>query len=179
MPLNNNVFHSASGLSTIKRHFPSRAPEHSRISSALPYPDGQSMVTWATSSDWLRTIDTFKSLSNDDALFALSVKDHTDGERRRLRPLPELRGPILTRLLGMGRYDWREPNPPPEFAIRCLRYSAALGSELLGRIEGWEDSVQVVTHTAQFARERVCHLEEMNELLTKTVASQVRLLWGV
>ena len=137
------------------------------------------MVTWATSSDWLRTIDTFKSLSNDYTLFALSVKGHTDCECRRLRGMPELRGPILTRLLGMGRYDWHEPNPPPEFAIRCFQYSAALGSELLGRVEGWEDSVLDVTHTAQFAKERVRHLEEVNEELTKTIVSQVWLLWGV
>ena len=176
MPLNNNVFHSASGISTIKRHFPSHAPEHSRINSSLPYPDGQLMVTWATSSDWLRTIDTFKSLSNDDALFALSIKGHTKCERCWLRGMSDLRGPVLTRLLGMGRYDWREPNPPPEFAIRCFRYSAALGSELLRQVEGWEESTLDATHTAQFAREHICHLEEVNKELTKTIVSQVRLL---
>ena len=107
-----------------------------------PYPSPGAMVGWAESPDETRLASTeaYHHASYDDWLWMLSCRGV------RAQELRAGRGgygdtSVLNSLFRMGQWDWPEAQKPSPPVVRSIRYSAALGQELLRRIELSEDRV--------------------------------------
>ena len=111
---------------------------------AASYPNVGSMVAWSETPHDLRntTNAAYRDASQDDRLWMLSCAGVQAGEDQAGR-----RGfgttQVLRHLLHMGQLDWAAHHKPAPHTIRSFRYSAALGEELLTRIEASEDKVSV------------------------------------
>ena len=107
-----------------------------------PYPSPGDMVGWAESPDETRlaSTDAYHHASFDDRLWMLSCRGV------RAQELRAGRGgygdtSVLNSLFQMGQWDWPEAQKPSPPVVRSIRFSAALGQELLRRIELSEDRV--------------------------------------
>ena len=141
--LHDNVYTSSRGSGSITRNDSfNRLPGSPGAASV--YPDASSMVAWAEKPHELRqTTDTaYCDASQDDRLWMLSCAGVRAGEGR-----TERRGfgnnQVLRNLLHMGQLDWAVHHKPAPHTTRSFRYTAALGEELLARIEASEDRVSV------------------------------------
>ena len=127
--LHDNSYTSSRGCGSIS-HSDSftRIPGSPGIAS--DYPSTSSMVAWA------------ENTSQNDRLWMLSCAGVRAGEDRTGQ-----RGfgntQVLRNLLHMGHLDWAAHHKPAPHTIQSFRYSAALGEELLARIEASEDRVSV------------------------------------
>ena len=111
---------------------------------ASDYPSTSSMVAWAEKPHELQlTADlVYCDASQDDRLWMLSCAGVRAGEgRTRQRGFGNTQ--VLRNLLHMGQLDWAMHHKPAPHTIRSFQYSAALGEELLARIEPLEDRVSV------------------------------------
>jgi hypothetical protein len=100
------------------------------------------MVEWAQKEEGARLAsdDTYLNSSHDDQLFMLSCLGVLQEERRRGR-VGHGNTSVLRDLFRMGQHDWAEFQKPSPANTRSFRYTAALGQELLTRIERTEDRV--------------------------------------
>ena len=141
--IHDNSYTSSTGHGSITRldSF-NRVPGSPGI--AASYPNIGSMVAWSeTSHDLRSTTDAaYRDASQDDRLWMLSCAGVRAGEAQAGR-----RGfgstQVLRNLLHMGQLDWAAHHKPAPHTIQSFRYSAALGEELLTRIEASEDRVSV------------------------------------
>jgi hypothetical protein len=100
------------------------------------------MVAWAQKEEGARLAsdDTYLYCSHDDQLFMLSCLGVLQEERRKGRG-GHGNTSILRDLFRMGQLDWDDFQKPSPANTRSFRYTAALGQELLTRIEKSEDRV--------------------------------------
>ena len=123
------TFHDNSYTSSTGRGSITRSDSFNRVPGspgiAASYPDISSMVAWSeTPHDLRNTTDAaYRDASQDDRLWMLSQ--------------------VLRNLLHMGQLDWAAHHKPAPHTTRSFRYTAALGEELLARIEASEDRVSV------------------------------------
>ena len=142
------TFHDNSYTSSTGRGSITRSNSFTRVPGspgvAASYPDVSSMVAWSeTPHDLRNTTDAaYRDASQDDRLWMLSCAGVRAGEARSGR-----RGfgstQVLRNLLHMGQLDWAAHHKPAPHTTRSFRYTAALGEELLARIEASEDRVSV------------------------------------
>ena len=141
--IHDNSYSSSTGRGSITRH-DSFACVPGSPGVAASYPDVGSMVAWSeTPHDLRHTTDVaYRDASQDDRLWMLSCAGVWAGEDRAGR-----RGfgstQVLRNLLHMGQLDWAAHHKPAPHTIRSFQYSAALGEELLARIEASEGRVSV------------------------------------
>jgi hypothetical protein len=102
------------------------------------------MAAWAQTEDGARVAsnETYVRSSFDDRLFMLSCLGVVSEDRRKGRG-GHGDVSVLRDLFRMGHLDWDEYQKPSPANIRSFRYTAALGQELLRRIERTEDRVQL------------------------------------
>ena len=108
------------------------------------YPDAADMVRWAEGPMDQRdpTKKAFHDACNDDRLWILTCQGaRAELDRWGVRRNRE--GDVLRGLFQMGHYSWRGPQTLDANNIRSIRYSAAIGMELLTYIEGVDQRVSL------------------------------------
>jgi hypothetical protein len=105
------------------------------------------MVTWAEQVHALRrsTDPPYLNARFDDRLWMLACAGTREEADRRPR---EGYGndSILRDLFRMGQLDWDDVERPSQGNTRSFRYTAALGQELLARIEATETKVSGICY---------------------------------
>ena len=89
------------------------------------------------------TKKAFHDACNDDRLWILTCQ----GARAKLDRWGICRnreGDVLRSLFQMGHYSWRGPQTLDANSIQSIRYSAAIGMELLTYIEGVDQRVSLL-----------------------------------
>jgi hypothetical protein len=126
--------------------FVHRRPSSGRLAGGpvppVDYPSLGEMVAWAQSEDGGRVAsdERYVRSSFDDRLFMLSCLGVVSEDRRKGRG-GHGDTSVLRDLFRMGQLDWDEYQKPSPANTRSFRYTAALGQELLRRIERSEDRV--------------------------------------
>ena len=108
------------------------------------YPDVADMVHWAEGPMDQRdpTKEAFHNACNDDRLWILTCQGaRAELDRWGVRRNRE--GDVLRGLFQMGQYSWRGPQTLDANSIRSIRYSTAIGMELLTYIEGVDQRVRL------------------------------------
>ena len=134
---------SNTGRGTVRRSLSSSTlPVGIELSAG--YPAVRELVAWAEAPHETQSLlaEAFLNATNDDRLwmFACSGARAEEARRRRtdLATSSQLRF-----LFDIGQFDWAEHHQPSPATTRSFRYTAAIGQELLRRIETSEDRVSV------------------------------------
>jgi hypothetical protein len=138
--LSSDRYMSNNGHGSIHRR-PSNSCLVGRPDFGRPYPAPETMVAWAESLDSLPSEDVYCDASHDDQLWMLTCRGVQSQNRRRGR-VGHGNTAILNDLFRLGQFDWEEWQKPSPANTRAFRYTAALGQELLSRIERAEDRVR-------------------------------------
>ena len=137
MPLTSNVYHIGRGIDTISRH-DCHDHANSCINSCEPYPVLHTLVERLEGIS--RDADKLDEWYHSDSFFGFAIAAHLD---RIVRMGRLERDMVLSRILLMGIYDWKDTDKQGggSCPVMSIRYTAVLGNQLLQRIERGDDKV--------------------------------------